>query len=100
MTAPDRHLVVAAGKVIRTGYVDVFRCRLACRERMAVGDVDRAFQRLLQLGEQSAWPCPNGHWDGETFVIADGRHEYIASVMLGKTHILVAWIEAGDGVAR
>lgn len=89
----DRSLLLAPGEVVKTGYVDVFKVRLACRERMAVGDVDRAFQRLLQLGTQSAWPCPNGHWEGETFVIEDGRHEWIAGVMLGKTHILVAWVE-------
>jgi hypothetical protein len=89
---PDRSLRVPPGHIVRTGYVEVFRCRLANRERMAVGDVDRAFQRLL-LGADCQWPCPNGHWDGETFTILDGRHEYVASVMLGKTHILVAWIE-------
>jgi hypothetical protein len=60
----------------------------------ALGDVDRAFQRVLQLGDSSMWPCPNGHWDGERFVIEDGRHEYIASLMLGRTHLLVAWTEA------
>jgi hypothetical protein len=91
MMAPDRTILVAPGEVVKTGYVDVWSCRMACRERMAVGDIDRAFQRLLQLGEQSAWPCPNGHWAGDTFVIEDGRHEYVASLMLGKTHILVAW---------
>jgi hypothetical protein len=78
---PDRALIVQPGHIVRTAYVDV-------------GDVDRAFQRVLQLGESSMWPCPNGHWDGERFVIEDGRHEYIASLMLGRTHLLVAWTEA------
>jgi hypothetical protein len=91
---PDRHLRVPPGHIVRTGYVEVFRCRLANRERMAVGDVDRAFQRVLQLGPDSQWPCPNGQWDEDGFFsIADGRHEWLSSVMLGKTHILVAWIE-------
>jgi hypothetical protein len=92
---PDRALRIDAGQVVRTGYVAIFDCVLACRERMAVGDVDRAYQRVLQLGEQSQWPCPNGHWDRASgrFVIEDGRHEYVASLMLGKTHLLVAWIE-------
>jgi hypothetical protein len=60
---------------------------------MSVGDVDRAFQKLLQAGAESPFPCPNGTWDGDEFVIADGRHEYIAALMLGKTHILVAWLD-------
>lgn len=89
----DRAMLVAPGSIVRTGYVDVFKCRLACRERMAVGDVDRAFQRVLQTGENSRWPCPNGHWQDDTFVIQDGRHEWLASVMVGKSHIMVAWSE-------
>lgn len=97
MMLPDRHLVVAPGVKVHTAYVSVFDCVLANRERMAVGDVDRAFQKLLQLGDNCLWPCPNGHWRplpfGKQFVIEDGRHEWVASVMLGRTHILVAWLE-------
>jgi hypothetical protein len=90
----DRSLAVRPGQIVKTGYVDVFKCRLACRERMAVGDVAGAYQKLLQLGENSAWPCPNGHWDGQQFVIHDGRHEYVAAVMLGRTHLFVAWLDS------
>jgi hypothetical protein len=93
MFTPDRSMLVKPGQIVRTGYVDVFKVRLASRERMAVGDVDRAFQRVLQAGADSQFPCPNGRWDGDTFVIHDGRHAWLASVMLGKSHILVAWIE-------
>lgn len=95
----DRSLIVQPGHFVRTAYVDIWDVRLANRERMAVGDVDRAFQRVLQQGAGSQWPCPNGYWDGppagpqSEFVIEDGRHEYVASLMIGKTHILVAWIE-------
>jgi hypothetical protein len=94
---PDRHLLVKPGVKVHTGYVPIFDCELACRERMASGDVDRAYQKLLQLGEDSLWPCPNGHWVAEgsrrIFLIEDGRHEWIASVMLGRKYILVAWLE-------
>ena len=92
--ASDRSLLVAPGQVVRTGYVDVFKCRLACRDRIAVGDVGEAYQKLLQVGNQSVWPCPNGHWEGDVFVIADGRHEWLASVMLGRGEVFVAWVEA------
>lgn len=91
--AQDRSMVVPKGKIVRTGYVDVFNVRLACRDRMAVGDVAAAYQKRLQLGDAQLWPCPNGYWDGETFVLHDGRHEWLASVMLGNTHILVAWLD-------
>jgi hypothetical protein len=94
--AADRSMLVSPGQVVKTGYVDLFKCRLACRDRMAVGDVATAYQKLLQLGSGSAWPCPNGRWDGDVFEIHDGRHEYVAAVMLGRTQLFVAWIEDGS----
>jgi hypothetical protein len=48
----------------------------------------------LQLGSQQRWPCPVGHWEGERFVITDGRHQYVAALMLGLEFLLVAWTEA------
>lgn len=89
-------MVIHPGMVVRTGYVDVFRVRLACRERMAVGDIDRAYQRQLQLGSTQAWPPPHGFWAGETFVIEDGRHAWVSAIMLGMSHLFVAWMEEGE----
>jgi hypothetical protein len=91
--AEDRALSVPPGHVVRTGLVDVFKVRFANRTRIAVGDFDRAFQKRLQLGVNHPFPCPNGAWEGETFVLLDGRHEWLATVALGHSHILVAWIE-------
>lgn len=90
----DRALAVPPGKLVRTAYVEVHRVRLGCRERMGVGDVERAYEKRLQLGANSPWPPPYGRWleDG-WFEIADGRHEYIATLMLGHSHIFVAWVE-------
>lgn len=89
----DRTISVPPGAVVKTGYVDVFKVRLSCRERMAVGDVDRAFQRRLQAAPNQPYPSPLGQWDGDIFVIQDGRHEWVAAVMLGQSHLLVAWME-------
>ena len=91
----DRAKLVPPGQVIKTGYVPVFDCVLSCRDRMAIGDVEVAYRRLLQQGDHCMWPCPNGMWDVETgkFYIHDGRHEWVAAVMLGKSHLLVAWLE-------
>ena len=97
---PDRHFAVPPGHIVRTAYVDVFGVRIACRERMAVGDVAEAFQKLLRAGCDQPFPCPNGHWEHRTFVIDDGRHEWLASIMLGKTHILVAWLDSGPATAE
>lgn len=91
--AADRSLAVPPGMLVRTGYVAVHKVRLACRDRMAVGDVKEAYEKLLQLGSHQPHPSPNGYWDGDTFVIKDGRHQYVASLMLGHEHMLVAWLE-------
>lgn len=91
--ATDRAFVVPPGMLVRTGYVPVHKVRLACHDRMAVGDVDRAYQKRLQLGANQPFPPPNGEWEGDTFAIHDGRHEFVASLMLGQSHILVAWLE-------
>jgi hypothetical protein len=100
LTTPDRHMAIPAGYLVITGYVSVEKVRLGCRDRMSVGDVETAYRKLLQLGDQQPFPCPNGEWDGDTFVIHDGRHEYVASLMLGKNYILVAWIEPQNKAAE
>jgi hypothetical protein len=95
----DRSIAVPPGHVVKTGYVSVWRVRLGCRERMAIGDVNQAYQRRLQLAGRQPWPCPRGYWDGEEFVIEDGRHEYVAAVMLGYDHLLVAWLAPDEAAA-
>jgi hypothetical protein len=91
-------MAVPPGHLVRTGYVAVEQVTLACRDRMTPGDVKLAYERLLQLGDHQPWPAPRGHWQDDRFVIADGRHQFVASLMLGKSHIFVAWID--DGHAR
>lgn len=90
--AEDRGMVVPAGQNVTTSYVPVHQVRLACRDRMAIGDVERAMQRRMAAAPGQPWPCPIGHWDDHHFVIVDGRHEYVAALMLGCSHVLVAWI--------
>ncbi len=87
----DRAFRVPEGHTVATGYVNVWKIRLACRDRMGVEDVGKAFQKRLNL--RSVFPPPNGYWDGDEFVINDGRHEYIAALMLGDEYLLVAWVE-------
>lgn len=58
-----------------------------------MGDIDRSYQQQLQLGASQMWPPPVGKWEGETFVIYDGRHQWIAAVALGNESIFVAWKE-------
>ena len=88
----DRSIDVPSGQVIKTDYVEIHRIKTACKERMSIGDVKVAFEKRLQMGGRQPWPCPWGYWEGDWFVIVDGRHEFVASIMLGLSHILVAWL--------
>lgn len=95
-TPQDRSISVPPDQRVITGYVPIEQITMACRSRMAVGDVEAAYRKQLALGDHQAFPCPNGRWDGERFIIADGRHCYISALMLGMTHLLVAWTENND----
>lgn len=95
--AQDRTLIVPAGALVKTGYVPLDGLRFACRDRMAIGDVETAYRRRLQLGSAQPWPPPVGEWQDGNFVLFDGRHESVAALMLGFEHLLVAWVERRDG---
>jgi hypothetical protein len=92
-TPDDRSVAVESGRIVKTGYVPVEQVTILNRSRMAIGDVDLAYRKRLSLGNRQPWPCPVGYWHSERFILVDGRHEYVAALMLGCTHILVAWTE-------
>ena len=92
LLAEDRGFAVPPGETVASGYVAVHMVTLACRERMAVGDVDRAYQRRLQAAPAQPWPPPTGRWEGERFILEDGRHDFVAALMIGVEFILVAWV--------
>jgi len=51
------------------------------------------YRRFLNLGPDSAWPPAVGEWRGDRFVIIDGRHEYLAALMIGRAELFVCWVE-------
>ncbi|TPN16226.1 hypothetical protein FJ973_05915 [Mesorhizobium sp. B2-1-3] len=88
----DRSMLIPPGSIVETGYVAVEDVVMACRDRMAVGDVDAAYRKKLQLGFSQSWPPPRGYWQDNRFIVVDGRHEYVAALMLGHSHLFVAWV--------
>ena len=88
----DRSMCVQPHQTVEVRWVHVDRCVLGCRDRMTPESVEKKYRMLLQQGTAMPWPPIVGHWRGDTFVVDDGRHEYLASLMLGKEHILVAWL--------
>jgi hypothetical protein len=56
-------------------------------------EVERAYRRQLELGDGQPWPPPTGYWRADRrFVLTDGRNRYVACLMLGVEHVLVAWL--------
>lgn len=89
----DRSLVVPPGATVHTAYVAIEQITLACKDRMAVGDIDAAMKRLMACAPGQPWPPPVGRWEGERFCIFDGRHCFVGALCLGLSHILVAWVD-------
>ncbi|MCS4503868.1 host-nuclease inhibitor Gam family protein [Arhodomonas aquaeolei] len=81
----DRELWVRPDQQVCSAWVDIDRCVLGSRFRRAIGDIERKYQRLLQMGEAQSWPPVIGRWrpDGR-FAIDDGGHEYLAALALGR----------------
>lgn len=89
----DRSLCIQPDQVVKSDWIDIDCCKLGLHSRMTPEAVEKKWRRLLQQGEAACWPPVVGHWEGERFVVCDGRHEYIAALMLGRTRTYVAWLE-------
>lgn len=91
---------VPAGHVVRTGYVPIrdVVCHAPYGHQLLPAEVERAYRRQLELGDQQPWPPPTGYWTPDhRFVLTDGRNRFVASLMLGIEHLLVAWlVPSGD----
>jgi hypothetical protein len=56
-------------------------------------EVERAYRRQLEMGDQQPWPPPTGYWrSDDRFVLTDGRNRFVACLMLGVEYLLVAWL--------
>lgn len=93
-TAEDRTLSVRPDQVVCTAWVNIDLCSLGNRTPMSPEAVGVSHQKLLCMGDDGRWPPPVGEWQGKRFVIHDGRHELLASLMRGRTRMFVAWVEA------
>ena len=86
---------VPPGHVVRTGYVQIHDviCLAPFGHQLLPGEVERAYRRQLELGDQQAWPPATGYWRTDhRFVLTDGRNRFVACLMLGIEYLLVAWL--------
>jgi hypothetical protein len=86
---------VPPGHVVLTGYVQVedVVCLVQLASQLNPAAVERAYREQLAEGASQAWPPPSGYWreDGR-FVLTDGRHRFVAALMLGMRHLFVCWL--------
>lgn len=87
-------MVVPPGSKVITDYILIEQVVLACRDRMDIAAVEKAMQRRMAIAPAQPWPCPVGEWKGDRYHLHDGRHDYLAALALGVSHILVAWVDA------
>jgi hypothetical protein len=92
LVAEDRSMCVQPHQVVQTAWVDIDLCKLGCRMPMSPEAVEKKFRRLLNLGDCAPWPPIVGHWEGERFLVDDGRHDYLAALMLGREKVFVCWL--------
>lgn len=76
-----------------SGYVEMGRITLGDDGRMDPAAVRDKYQSLIHLTPTGSHPSPPmiGYWRGDTFVIVDGRHTFVALVLLGYRTFLVRW---------
>ena len=83
------------GHLVETGYVPIHDvvCHAPAPHQLYPAEVERAYRRQLELADAQGWPPPTGYWrDDGRFVLTDGRSRYLAALMLGVEHLLVAWL--------
>jgi hypothetical protein len=94
VVAEDRSMCVQRHQLVRTAWVDIDLCRLGFRMPMSPEAVEKKYRRLLNIGDCAPWPPVVGHWENGRFVVCDGRHEYLATLMMGRDKLFVCWLEA------
>lgn len=91
--ALDRAMVVQPWQTVEVGWVPVDLVRLGSHVPMAPEAVAEKHHKLVNIGPEAApWPPLVGHWDASCFYVDDGRHEYIASLISGRTEVLCCWL--------
>lgn len=91
-------VIVPAGHIVVSGHVRtkeiVFPDHCA---PMAIASVKEKIDQFTHIKTGEAYPLPLGAWQDGRFHLWDGRHRYIAALMLARETMLVAWIEKAAG---
>jgi len=85
---------VPKGHVLQYGYAKHGKIRFQQYGGQQWEAVRKHAAFLSDYGDNGSQPadCPFGYWDGDIFVIQDGRHRYLALVGCGFRDLLVRWL--------
>lgn len=86
-------MIIKSGQILKSGYVPTNEIVFQNDVPMAVASVKEKIDQFTSIGDNQAYPLPLGKWIDDKFHLWDGRHRYIASLMLGRKTMLVAWVE-------
>jgi len=81
MVPEDRSMCVQPHQVVRTAWVDIDLCRLSFRLPMSPEAVERNIV-ACSISGSGPWSPVVGHWGDGRFVVCDGRHDYLAALMI------------------
>lgn len=87
---------VPPGHIIRYGYVRFRDVDLQDFGGMYPEALLRWLARYRDIGDSRHQfvDCPFGRWDGDRFVIENGRHRFFAAIFQGYESVLVRWLES------
>lgn len=92
-------MIVPAGHILKSAYVRtadiVFP--LDPIKPMAVASVEAKIKGYTGHPDVEFYPLPVVRWVEDRPHLWDGRHRYIASLMLGRETMLVCWTELQGG---
>jgi hypothetical protein len=87
-------MMIDEGHVMRSAYVKTAEIVFPMGGRpMAVASVEEKVRRASAYPGREFYPLPVGKWVERRFHLWDGRHRYIAALMLGQETMLVCWTE-------
>lgn len=87
-------MIIPAGHVLKSAYLPLLEIVFPLNGApMAIASVKEKIDHYSSIGPGQTYPLPIGKWVDGRFHLWDGRHRYIASLMMGRSTMLVGWVE-------
>lgn len=85
-------MIIPEGHILVTGYVPTNEIVFHSECVMSVTDVKEKITQQTHIRGGTAYPVPIGDWRDGRFHLWDGRHRYIAALLLNRKTMLVGWV--------